>query len=197
MLTVGFIKDAHEFGHPRRAFARVPQLMRESLEEVFLGDPFDIKSKRAGFLKKWMKRAVQLGVEEQQLHASLPSHLRTLLKDKKLQLWKEILLDLRYPDWKIVDEICQGFPLTWWAQASGVFQTRVKPPDFSLEQLEGMAKGLNMAVVASLESSDWVPLGMKRCKRWQTDGWQRNLILTSESSSLPRGSPFSRRRKLA
>ena len=46
VLTLGiprdpadFIKDAHEIGHPRRAFARVPALMREALEEVFLGDP--------------------------------------------------------------------------------------------------------------------------------------------------------------
>ena len=132
--------------------------MREVLEEVFLSDPFEIKSKRASFLKKWMKRAVQLRAEEQQLHAGLPTHLQPLLKDKKLLLWKEILLDLQYPDSKIVDEVCQGFPLTGWAQSSGVFQTRVKPPDSSMEQLEGMAKGLNMAVVASLESSEWMPV---------------------------------------
>ena len=165
VLTLGiprdpadFIKDAQEIGHPRRAFARVPALMKEVLEEVFLGDPFEIKSKRANFLKKWMKRAVQLRAEEQQLHAGLPPHLQPLLKDKKLLLWKEILLDLQYPDSKIVDEVCQGFPLTGWAQSSGVFQTRVKPPDSSMEQLEGMAKGLNMAVVASLESSEWMPV---------------------------------------
>ena len=34
----------------------------------------------------------------------------------------------------------------------------MKPPDSSMEQLEGMAKGLNMAVVASLESSEWMPV---------------------------------------
>ena len=85
--------------------------MREVLEEVFLSSPFEIKAKRANFLKKWMKRAVQLRAEEQQLHAGLPAHLQPLLKDKKLLLWKEILQDLQYPDSKIVDEICQGFPL--------------------------------------------------------------------------------------
>ena len=43
VLTLGvprdpsdFIKDAHGIGHPRRTFARVPGLMREVLEEVFL-----------------------------------------------------------------------------------------------------------------------------------------------------------------
>ena len=47
-----FIKDAHAIGHPRRAFARVPALMKEVLEEVFLSSPFEIKAKRANFLKK-------------------------------------------------------------------------------------------------------------------------------------------------
>ena len=79
-----------------------PAFMREVLEEVFLGDPFEIKSKRASFLKKWMKRAVQLRAEEQQLHAGLPPHLQPLLKDKKLLLWKDILLDLQYSLMKYV-----------------------------------------------------------------------------------------------
>ena len=68
----------------------------------------------------------------------------------------------------------KGFPLTGWAQASGVFQTRVKPPDFSLEQLEGMAKGLNMAVVASLESSEWMPVDQvawEETMQEVTNGW--------------------------
>ena len=56
-----------------------------------------------------MKRAVQLRAEELQLHAGLPPHLQPLLRDKKLLLWKEILLNLQYPDAKIVDEVCQGF----------------------------------------------------------------------------------------
>jgi hypothetical protein len=45
------------------------------------------------------------------------------------------------------DEVHRGFPLTGWAQE--VFQTRVKPPDTSTEQVEGMAKGLNMACVVA------------------------------------------------
>jgi hypothetical protein len=68
------------------------------------------------------------------------------------------LIDLGYPATKIVDEICNCFPLTGWAQQSNVFQTRVKPPENSLEQLQGMAKGLNMAVVAALESAEWLPI---------------------------------------
>ena len=81
VLTLGiprdpadFIKDAHEIGHPRRAFARVPALMREALEEVFLGDPFEIKSKRADFLKNGWK---ELSNSEQKSSNSMPVSLRT------------------------------------------------------------------------------------------------------------------------
>lgn len=150
-----FMKEATEAGHPRHALARVSDLMKSTLQEVFLGDPFKIRSKRASFLKRWMKRAVELRADERKLHDNLPDHLQRLLANKKLLLWKEILVDLEYPDYKIVDEICQGFPLTGWAEQSTVFQKQVKSPTVSLQQLTGMARGLNMAVVTSLESAEW------------------------------------------
>ena len=59
-----FMKEATEAGHPRHALARVSDLMKSTLQEVFLGDPFKIRSKRASFLKKWMKRAVELRADE-------------------------------------------------------------------------------------------------------------------------------------
>ena len=68
-----------------------------------------------------MQRAVELRGQEKELHLKLPTHLRPLLKEKKLLLWQDILLDLEYPDAKIIDEICHGFPVTGWAQQSNVF----------------------------------------------------------------------------
>ena len=131
------MKAATEAGHPKHALARVSDLLSSTLREVFLGDPFKVRARRAAFLKKWMKRALELRTEEKELHAKLPEHLQHLLTGKKLRLWKEILDDLGYPDSKIVDEICRGFPVTAWAEQSGVFQTQVRPPSTSFKQLEG------------------------------------------------------------
>lgn len=129
--------------------------MKSTLQEVFLVDPFAVRAKRAAFLKRWMKRAVELRNDEMKLHDELPAHLQRLLSGKKLLFWKKILVDLNYPDHKIVDETCTGFPMTGWAEPSEVFQAQVKPPSNSVMQLAGMARGLNMAVVSSLESAAW------------------------------------------
>ena len=58
------MKEATEAGHPKHALARVSDLMKSRLQEVFLGDPFAIRAKRASFLKKWMKRVVELRADE-------------------------------------------------------------------------------------------------------------------------------------
>eukprot|EP00435_Cladocopium_sp_Y103_P030658 s4259_g7.t1 len=105
-----------------------------------------------------MKRAVELKPKEQELHSSLPSHLKKILAKKKLLLWREILIDLGYPDHRVIDEAISGFPLTGWSAKTGVFETCVRPPENSLSQLQGMAKGLNMAVVTSLQNSEWQPI---------------------------------------
>ena len=81
-----------------------------------------------------------------------------------------------------MDEVCQGFSLDGVGPVFRRFQTRVKPPDTSMEQLEGMAKGLNMAVVASLESSEWMPVDQvawdETMQEVANDGWLRNQIPT-------------------
>jgi hypothetical protein len=85
------------------------------------------------------------------------------------------LIDLGYPATKIVDEICNCFPLTGWAQQSNVFQTRVKQTGNSLEQLQGVAKGLNMAVVAALESAEWWPIdevAWQETMQEVSNGWE-------------------------
>ena len=55
-----FILDAIKAGHSKHAFARCSDEMKIVLEEVFLGDAFKVRSKRANFLKEWMQRAVEL-----------------------------------------------------------------------------------------------------------------------------------------
>ena len=148
-----FIAAAVALGHPRFLLARVSN---DSLAAVncLLGDAADLSLRRTRFLKRLLQRANELRDQEAELHESLPGHLKKVLKGKRILLWKEVLVQLGYPDAKVMDEVVKGFPMTGWAEQSGVFMPDVRPPEMNVEQLKGMALGLNHAVVGAIKNSE-------------------------------------------
>ena len=87
-----FIAAAVSLGHPRFLLARVNQ---ESLEAVILGEN--------SLLEEDASTCKGVQPDEDALHESLPAHLKQVLKGKRILLWKEVLLELRYPDAKVMD----------------------------------------------------------------------------------------------
>ena len=98
----------------------------------------------------------------------MPPHLQKILQGKRLLLWKEILQDLGYADWKIIDEAIEGFSITGWTPAAGIFPADVRPPAMTEKHLQGIAFGLNQAVVESTRSGEPTDLD-KIAER----GWER------------------------
>ena len=139
-------------GHPRFLLARLDSNASEAVRHL-LGNGNNVTFFRTGFLKKWMQRAKELQGDEDALHRSLPEHLQKVLEGKRLLLWREILTALKYPDVKIIDEIIRGFPMTGGVEESGVFQPDVRPPEMTVQQLKGIALGVNHAVVDSLRQA--------------------------------------------
>ena len=129
-----FITAAVELGHPRFLLARVS---KDALSAVngLLGDAADLSLQRSKFLKWLLRRANELRPQEVELHENLPVHLKKVLEGKRILLWKEVLEQLGYPDAKIMDEVVKGFPLTGWAEQSGVFMPDVRPPEMDVMQL--------------------------------------------------------------
>ena len=145
-----FISDAIRKGHPRDIIAQVPNEIRAVVRSMLDGDMAGRFKTRAAFLKKWLKRSLELKDEEQALHRKLPLHLQRILEGKRLLLWREILVDLQYPDVAVIDDMCSGFKLTGWAPSTGVFRPNVRRPSLGIQQLINMSKGLNASVVNSL-----------------------------------------------
>ena len=156
-----FLDDAVKVGHPRDMIARAGEMER-SLLNRFVEQPMAVRfEKRAFAFKRWLKRSLELKEEEERLRDSLPEHLKPLLSGKRLLLWKEILQELQYSDFSVVDDICNGFPLTGWAKKTDVFESCVRRPEHSLEQLKKKSKGLNAAVLGSLSKGDWTEVDSK------------------------------------
>eukprot|EP00435_Cladocopium_sp_Y103_P039415 s2955_g10.t1 len=149
-----FLREAIDKGHPRDIIAQVPELVKPALESLLKGDMAERFQMRANFMKKWLRRSLELREAEKQLHDGMPAHLKNILDGKRLLLWKEILQDLNYPDVAVVDDIISGFALTGWAPTTGIFRPDVRKPSLSVQQLVNMSPGLNASVLDSLARAD-------------------------------------------
>ena len=116
----------------------------------FVEQPADLAKKRVNFFKKYLRRAAELKGEEDKLRSEMQPHVRQLVGNKRLALWREILLDYGYPDAAIVDDIASGFKLSGWMPKSHVFKARAKRPSMSMETLKGLSKALNAATYKNM-----------------------------------------------
>ena len=66
----------------------------------------------------------ELKGREAELLQSCPEHVGNIMKGKNLQLLREILDDLNYPDKNLDDDLCSGFKLTGWLPKRGVSGVR-------------------------------------------------------------------------
>ena len=97
---------------PLISLQNIPAEIRDVVHGILAGDIGERFAVRAAFMKKWLKRSLELKDDEQKLHEGMPPYLQKILKGKRLLLWKEILLDLGYPDAQVVDDVISGFSLT-------------------------------------------------------------------------------------
>ena len=129
-------------GHPRGMSMHLPEVVTDVLRENLEMEPAELALIRCRQLARWTVRAGQLKLAEKEFKQSLPEHLQVLLKDKKLLLLQEMLEELQYPDKTLVQDIASGFRLMGWQQKTGVFPQCVKRPQFSVETLRKLSRGL-------------------------------------------------------
>ena len=160
LITVGVPRDATDFldravkaGHPRTVAVHLSDMVKHVLRMNFGGDDYGLAKERAAFVWKWSNRAKELAEDEKRLHESLQPHLQHLLRGKRLLLLKEVLTSLNYPDTTLVDEISAGFTLHGWMQESNVFPKDLKRPEYSLDMVKNMAKGLNQMIFSQVNAT--------------------------------------------
>eukprot|EP00435_Cladocopium_sp_Y103_P057030 s1087_g19.t1 len=147
-----FIQRALLAGHPRNLDQYVDPQVEQMLHSNFVDEPSKLAKHRIEFFKKYLGRAQELSVQEETLREGMPPHVRALVGDKRLLLWREILSDLGYPDTGLIDELAEGFRLSGWMKRSNVFKTRTKRPSMSMDTLRKLAKSLNSSNLRSMAS---------------------------------------------
>ena len=142
---IDFCNRSFLAGHPRSIAVHLSQQVQNALNANFFDEPHLVAKKRAVFFAR--------GRESEVLH-SCPEHVEKIMKGKNLQLLREILSDLEYPDKTLVDDLCSGFKLTGWLPKSGVFPGRIKHPEYDVKTLKVLAKGLNKSILAQIKNTE-------------------------------------------
>jgi len=169
-----FVARAVQAGHPRGLDVHIDSAMREVVQMNMLEPPFALAKKRVEFFKRWTKRAKELNAKEDELRQTMPEHVRKVVGQKRLVLFKEMLSDLNYPDEKLVDDIASGFRLSGYMTKSNVFRTKSKRPAMSLETLKKMSRAFNATNLeafgkrqeAELEEATWRETEAELEKGW-------------------------------
>ena len=147
---VDFAERAVKCGHPRGMAIHLPELVKDVIKQNIDMPPAELALHRCRELTKWTVRAQQLQKQEEEFKSGLPPHMQSLMKTKRLLLFKEMLESVDYPDKQLVSDLSEGFSITGWQNKTGVFPQRVKKPQFSLATLRKMAHGLNKAILQQL-----------------------------------------------
>ena len=174
ILTLDFVQQAAIVGHPRfLPYAGTPQ-MDELISANLAWDTTGLVSMRSEFFNKWLQGARDLADGEKKLQSELPTHVRNVLRGKRLLLFRDILAELDYPDKSLFDDIVSGFKLSGWMRDSMVFTSLPRPPKLSLDTLLKSSAGPQKAVLrqvadpedSALHAAAWEETQLEHERGW-------------------------------
>ena len=148
-----FISEALRRGHPSNIFDGLSHGIVQAIEANCCWKSEVVIMHRAKWLKKWTSRALALAAEEKELHSRLPSHRKKILEGKRLLVLREMLVDEKYPDPSLVDDIESGFDLVGTCGESGALPPDFQPATISQEELLASSGRGNKAIIHSTKSS--------------------------------------------
>ena len=189
-----FIQEAVSRGHPKLISSLVPPVLMEAVFHNFQNEDLGHLPKlRADWFSKWTARAKELQPAEMEMKAGMPAHIANILKPKRLLLWKEILLDLGYPDADVVSELANGTELVGEVPTYGIFEKTFKPAETTVDSLCKEAKSIKQKHYHSCRSSGDKEIDELVWKKTQEEvelGWASGPI---DIANLPADAIVSRR----
>ena len=108
-----------------------------SLIKLFSKSPSVVTKTRAKNLRYVIEKVTRLANAEAELHESMPVHVKTIMRGKKILAFEELLYEvgIRAPD--IKEGLVKGFPITGVMPNSGLFDGKatIEEPEMSKVEL--------------------------------------------------------------
>eukprot|EP00435_Cladocopium_sp_Y103_P027530 s3375_g6.t2 len=142
-----FVEKALNATHPMDNTS-VSLVTLEAIQFVVNNDPRLVEIERKKNVLKAKIRAKQLETQEQALHQSLARPVQSVVKDKKLLLWKQLLEELAYDDMEVVHFMTRGVPLVGAHDHPEVYPLKIKPAVLTEAELRDNAQYSRKALIA-------------------------------------------------
>ncbi len=171
----------------------LPDILREVIEEQASKPQYEIQELRNRFLSRWIVRAKELTEEEKSLKESLETHVAEAVKNKRLLLFKELLVETGFPDLGVIDELTLGVNLVGDVPVTGMLPFKYKPALIAEEALSKHAAFVRPSVVHSCCSSGDRSIDLEVWNKTLDEvssGWLEGPL---EAEAVPLDSCISRR----
>ena len=120
--THEFITESLKVEHPFDREATVPPAIGKAIYNQATLGPSAIDKKRKEVLAYYTALAADLQQQEEHLHARIPPDVESIIKDKKVLLFRRMLLDIHYDDMPVVHLIYTGIKLIGELDRTGIWK---------------------------------------------------------------------------
>ena len=142
-----FVEAALTAKHPIDMSFPLPDVLVKAIVTVINEGPRLTNARRKLQMAKLKRMTVQFKSQEIELHKKLRPELETVLANKNLLLWKQLMQMTGYDDPSLFDEVCSGFRLTGVASTSNEFPHGFQAAAQSEQQLKTSAPWLQLLSV--------------------------------------------------
>ena len=117
-----FLQNARDLTHPFDRPVRLSPTTARSICKLASLGPTQVTELRKSTIGWYRQRAEQLSVAESALHSKLSSRVETVVKDKRVLLFKEMLSDINYDDMGVVDLLTMGVKVVGTLPKIGIWR---------------------------------------------------------------------------
>lgn len=165
-----FLDQAKTVEHPKDPQKSLPDVLKEAMIQVLARDPVELSKHRLQVVLAIKRRSVELRSEEQQLKSSLDPKVARVLSPKHLTLWKDLMEQTGFGDFKIFDMVCQGIPLYGvhdvpvdapldWRPATTSADELLETSVWRRHAIQGASSGLDLQQQHDLHEASLVEVG--------------------------------------
>ena len=156
LISIGIHRSPEKFVSEAIKVGHVHSLFPDEITDVVslnLKKGKNMALTRTEEIKRWISMSRDLSELEADFKKTMSARRRTILKDKKLIMFQNLLAEAGHEDVDLVTQLARGFDLTGMLPESHVFNRKARPATISCGELRRAADLGRAGILQSVKSS--------------------------------------------